>query len=40
LLRIAWRTVGTVLGRVVARRREPIYWTKVTAIAIDELSFR
>jgi hypothetical protein len=24
----------------VARRREPIDWTKVTAIAVDELSYR
>jgi transposase len=40
LLRIAWRTVGTIVDRVVARRRERIDWTKVTAIAVDELSFR
>lgn len=40
MLRIAWRTVGTILERVVARHRTPIDWTKVTAIATDELSFR
>jgi transposase len=40
MLRIAWRSVGRIVERVVARRREPIDWTRVTAIAIDELSFR
>ena len=40
MLRVAWRTVGTILERVVARHRAPIDWTKVTAIATDELSFR
>ena len=40
MLRVAWWTVGTVLERVVARHRTPIDWTKVTAIATDELSFR
>lgn len=40
LLRVAWRTVGTILERVMARHRAPIDWTKVTAIATDELSFR
>src|SRR5678816_608870 len=40
MLRIAWRSVGTILERVVARHRTPIDWTKVTAIAVDELSFR
>jgi transposase len=40
LMRIAWRTVGAIIERVVARRREPIDWTKVTAIGIDELSYR
>jgi transposase len=40
LMRIAWRTVGRIIERVVARRREPIDWTKVIAIGIDELSYR
>ena len=40
MLRIAWRTVGAIVERVVARRRQPIDWTKVTAIGVDELSFR
>ena len=40
LLRIAWRSVGDIIERVVARHRTPIDWTKVTAIAVDELSFR
>ncbi|MCA8958435.1 MAG: ISL3 family transposase [Planctomycetes bacterium] len=40
MLRIAWRSVGTILERVVARLRAPIDWTKVTAIATDELSIR
>jgi transposase len=40
LMRIAWRTVGAIIERVVARRREPIDWTKVTAIGVDELSYR
>lgn len=39
-LRIAWRTVGRIVERVVARHREPIDWSKVTGIAIDELSYR
>lgn len=40
MLRIAWRSVGTILERVVERHRAPIDWTKVKAIATDELSFR
>jgi transposase len=40
MLRIAWRTVGALIERVVARRRAPIDWTKVRAIAVDELSYR
>jgi transposase len=39
-MRIAWRTVGAIIERVVARHREPTDWTKVTAIGIDELSIR
>jgi len=40
MLRIAWRSVGTIIERVVARRRTETDWTKVTAIAVDELSIR
>jgi transposase len=40
LLGIAWRTVGVIIKRVVARHREPIDWSRVTAIGVDELSFR
>lgn len=40
MLRISWRSVGRIIERVVARRRAPIDWAKVTAIAVDELSFR
>lgn len=40
MLRIAWKTVGKIVERVVARRRRPVDWTKVTAIAVDELSYR
>ena len=32
LTRIAWRTVGAIIERVVARHRAPIDWSKVTAI--------
>lgn len=39
-LRIAWRTVSRIVERVVARHRAPVDWTKVTGIAVDELSFR
>jgi transposase len=35
-----WRSVGTILERVVERHRAPINWTKVKAIATGELSFR
>ena len=37
MLRVAWRTVGTILERDSARHRAPIDWTKVTATATDEL---
>jgi transposase len=40
MLGIAWRTVGAILERVVARHRKPIDWTRVTAIGVDELSYR
>ena len=39
-MRIAWRTVGAIIERVVARRRSPIDWTKLKAISVDELSYR
>lgn len=40
MLRISWRTVGALIERVVARRRAAIDWSKVHAIAVDELSYR
>lgn len=40
MLRISWRTVGALIERVVARRRAPIDWSNVHAIAVDELSYR
>jgi len=39
-MRIAWRTVGVIIERVVARRRSPVDWTKLHAISVDELSYR
>lgn len=39
-LGIGWRTVGRIIERVVARRRDPVDLTKLRAIAVDELSFR
>lgn len=39
-LRIAWRTVGAIIERVVRRRRASIDWTKLHAISVDELSYR
>lgn len=40
MLRVSWRTVGALIERVVDRRRAPVDWTKVHAIAVDELSYR
>lgn len=40
LMRISWRTVGVIIDRTVERYREPIDWTQVTAIGVDELSYR
>lgn len=40
LMGIAWRTVGDILERAVGRHREPVDWTQVRAIGIDELSYR
>lgn len=40
LMRINWRTVGGIVERVVARRREPADFTKLFAIGVDELSYR
>ena len=39
-MRIAWRTVGVIIERVVARRRGPVDWTRLRAISVDELSYR
>lgn len=40
LMRVAWRTVGRIVERVVRRLRKPVNWKKVRAIGIDELSYR
>lgn len=40
LMGISWRTVGKIIERTVRRVREPVDWTKVRAIGIDELSYR
>ena len=40
MLSIAWRTVGAILERVVARYREPVDLAGVRAIGVDELSYR
>lgn len=40
LLRINWYTVGRIIERLVARRREPIVFSELRAIGIDELSYR
>jgi len=39
-MRIAWRTVGAIIERVVRRRRASIDWTTLRAISVDELSYR
>ena len=40
MLGISWRSVRRIVERVVARERAPIDWSKVRAIAVDELSYR
>lgn len=40
LLRIAWRTVGAILERVVARRRDAVDFQNLRAISIDEIAWR
>jgi transposase len=39
-MRIAWRTVGRIIDRVVTRHREPIDYSELRAISVDELSYR
>lgn len=39
-LRIAWRSVVHIVERVVSRLRQPIDFAAVTAISVDELSYR
>ena len=39
-LRIAWRTVGAILERVIARHRQAIDFSTLRAISVDELSWR
>lgn len=40
LARVAWRTVGTIVARVVQRLRPAPDWKGLTAIGVDELSYR
>jgi len=40
LMGIAWRTVGRIVERVVARRRDAVDFRGLRAISIDELSWR
>ena len=40
LMGISWRTVGKIIERTIRRLREPVDWTKIRAIGIDELSYR
>ncbi len=39
-MRIAWRTVGAIIERVVQRHRAPIDFARLRAISVDELSYR
>lgn len=40
LMRIAWRTVGSIAARVVGRCRLPIDLSQLSVIGVDEISFR
>lgn len=40
LMRIAWRTVGSIIKRVVARRQDADLLADLTHIGVDELSYR
>lgn len=40
LMRIAWRTVGSIASRVVDRCRLPIDVDRLSALGVDEISFR
>lgn len=39
-MRVTWRTVGSIVERVVERHRGPIDYQNLTAISVDELSYR
>ena len=39
-MRIAWRTVGAIIERVMARRRDPSLLDELEHIGVDELSYR
>jgi transposase len=39
-MRIAWRTVGEIIGRTMSRRRDPNPLPGLEHIGIDELSYR
>jgi transposase len=38
--RVSWPSVGRICARVVKRRREPIDFTQLRVIGVDELSYR
>ena len=40
LMGIDWETVGRIIERVVARRKEPADFTDLEAISVDEISYR
>ncbi len=40
LVGVDWKTVGRIIERVVQRCREPIDLTNLTAISVDEISYR
>ena len=39
-MRIAWETVGAIVERVMARRRDPVLLDDLEHIGVDELSYR
>ena len=39
-MRVAWRTVGAIIERVMARRRDPALLDGLEHVGIDELSYR
>jgi transposase len=39
-MRVAWRTVGAIIERVMGRRRDPAFLDGLEYIGVDELSYR